>query len=299
MEVLELPGYTAEEKLGIAMKYLVPKQLAAHGLTLRQVRFEDTALRRIIEDYTREAGVRNLDREIAAVCRKVARAVAEGRRGRVVVTARSVPTYLGPPRFEREAAQKKAEPGVATGLAWTPAGGDILFIEATRLPGKGGLILTGSLGDVMKESARAALSFVSANLGRWNLSRSVIEGHDFHIHVPAGAVQKDGPSAGLAMLAALVSLVTGRPVPTDIAMTGEITLRGNVMPVGGIKEKVLAASRAGIRRVLLPAKNRRHLEEIPPEVLKKIAFTFVEHADDALKYLVGGTATKSAKKSTP
>ncbi|MFH0908831.1 MAG: endopeptidase La [bacterium] len=290
MEVLELPGYTAQEKIHIAKKYLIAKQTEAHGLTRSNIAFQDATLARLIADYTREAGVRNLDREIAGICRKVARGVAEGRRAKVVISPRMLHAYRGPVRFESEVAEKVSDPGVVTGLAWTPAGGDILFIEATRMPGKGALILTGSLGDVMKESARAAMSFIRANLARWKLDRKAVDGQDFHIHVPAGAVQKDGPSAGLAMMVALYSLVTGRPVPADIAMTGEITLRGKIMPVGGIKEKILAANRAGIKRVLLPVGNKKNLEEIPPEIRKKMKLSFVQRADDALRYLVDGKA---------
>ncbi len=299
MEVLELPGYTAQEKIQIAKKYLIPKQTEAHGLKRNQIAFQDATVARLISDYTREAGVRNLDRELAGICRKVARRVAEGRGGKVVISPRMLHAYRGPVKFESEVAAKDAEPGVVTGLAWTPAGGDILFIEATRMPGKGALILTGSLGDVMKESAHAAMSFVRANLVRWKLDPKAFADQDFHIHVPAGAVQKDGPSAGLAMTVALYSLVTGRPVPADVAMTGEITLRGKIMPVGGIKEKILAASRAGIKHVLLPAGNRKNLEEIPPEVRKKMKLTFVQNADDALRYLAGSDGHKKHKKGRP
>jgi ATP-dependent Lon protease len=287
MEVIELPGYTLHEKVNIARKYLIPKQLDAHGLTSRHLKFSPRAIEGIITDYTREAGVRNLDRELAAICRKTARAVAEGRRGRGEIAPGRLVELLGAVRFESEVAETRVEPGVATGLAWTPTGGDILFIEAMRMPGKGNLILTGSLGDVMKESARAALSFVKAHAALWKLPREVTEESDFHIHVPAGAIPKDGPSAGLAMLAALYSLVLGKPIRPDVAMTGEITLRGKVMPVGGIKEKILAANRAGIQRVVLPAKNKPNLEEIPGEIRKKMQFDFVEDAGEALLRLMG------------
>jgi ATP-dependent Lon protease len=294
MEVIELPGYTLQEKVSIAKRYLIPKQLDAHGLTPRHLRFSPKSVERLITDYTREAGVRNLDRELAAVCRKTARGVAEGRRGRREVTPERLGELLGPVRFESEVAEKRVEPGVATGLAWTPTGGDILFIEAMRMPGKGNLILTGSLGDVMKESARAALSFVKAHASGWKLPGDLTESSDFHIHVPAGAIPKDGPSAGLAMLAALYSLVRGRPIPPDIALTGEITLRGRLMPVGGIKEKVLAANRAGIRRIVLPAQNRGNLEEIPQEIRSRMRFDFVRDAGEALARLVDrGTPRKS------
>jgi ATP-dependent Lon protease len=261
--------------------------LAAHGLQRAQVAFPRETLERLIGDYTREAGVRNLDREIANICRKVARVVAEGRRVRIEIKPGLLHDYLGPKLFESEVAEKVVDPGVVTGLAWTPTGGDILFIEATRMPGKGTLTLTGSLGDVMKESAHAALSYIRANAKRWKVSEN-FEKTDFHIHVPAGAVPKDGPSAGVAMLAALYSLVAQKPVPADIAMTGEITLRGKVMPVGGIKEKVLAASRAGIRRIVLPANNKRNLVEIPKEVRKKMDFKFVKGVDEAMRYLTNG-----------
>ncbi len=284
MEIIELPGYTAQDKLSIARRHLIPRQLADHGLKPGQVVLSDATLEELIAAYTREAGVRNLDRQLANLCRKAARRVAEGRRAPLAVAPRALPGLLGPRIFDNEMAEKNTTPGVVTGLAWTPTGGDILFIEATRMPGKGNLILTGSLGDVMKESAMAALSLARAQAVRWKLEVD-FEKTDFHVHVPAGAVPKDGPSAGVAMLVALYSLVTGRALPPDTALTGEITLRGKVMPVGGIKEKVLAASRAGITRILLPADNRRHLTEIPPAVRKKIRFVFVRRADDVLKAL--------------
>jgi ATP-dependent Lon protease len=285
MEVLELPGYTHTEKMQIAQKYLLPRQIKAHGLTRRIVSLTAPALSHIISDYTREAGVRNLEREIANLCRKVARDVAEGKTGRHVIKPTDLHQMLGPRPFESEVAEEKSEAGVVTGLAWTPAGGDILFIEATQMPGKGELILTGSLGDVMKESARAALSYVEANAAKWKLPPQFTEKTDIHVHVPAGSIPKDGPSAGVAMVMALYSLVKQHPVPADLAMTGEITLRGKVMPVGGIKEKVLAASRAGIKRVILPERNRLNLEEIPPEIQKKISFKFVQSLDEVIRYI--------------
>jgi ATP-dependent Lon protease len=297
MEVLELPGYTSLEKVRIARKYLIPKQVEAHGLQAQHLAIAPDALDHIISDYTREAGVRNLDRQLASICRKVARGVAEGARRPAAVTARQLHAYLGPRLFEYEMAETSSDPGVVTGLAWTPTGGDILFIEATQMPGKGNLILTGSLGDVMKESARAALSFVRSSSARWKLPAKFADDTDFHLHVPAGAVPKDGPSAGLAMTAALFSLIAQVPVPAHIALTGEITLRGKIMPVGGIKEKVLAAARAGIRTVILPAGNRRNLEEIPPEVRRKIAFKFVGHADEAMRFLLQPALAKSRKQS--
>ena len=282
MEILELSGYTQLEKRHIAEKYLVPRQIAAHGLKKNQLVFGAGVLERVIGDYTREAGVRALDLEIASLCRKAARKVAEGRQKNVRIAVGDLNHLLGPIKFELETAERASMPGVATGLAWTPSGGDILFIEASRMPGKGGLILTGSLGDVMKESAQAALSYVRAHAPVFGLHADVTKNSDFHIHVPAGATPKDGPSAGLALLTALVSLLTARPVENALAMTGEITLRGKVLPVGGIKEKVLAASRAGITRVLLPASNRRNLRDIPPEVRRIMKFTFVRKMDAAV-----------------
>ena len=282
MEILELSGYTQLEKRHIAEKYLVPRQVAAHGLKPNQLTFGAGVLERVIGDYTREAGVRALDLELAALCRKAARKVAEGRQKRVSIAAGDLPQLLGPKRFELEIAERAAAPGVATGLAWTPSGGDILFIEASRMPGKGALMLTGSLGEVMKESAQAALTYVRAHAASFGLHADVTKNSDFHIHVPAGATPKDGPSAGLALLTALISLLTQRPVINNLAMTGEITLRGKVLPVGGIKEKVLAASRAGITRVLLPISNRRNLRDIPPEVRRVMKFTFVTKMDAAV-----------------
>ena len=272
MEILELPG----------MKGV-------------QVAFEREAIEHIVADYTREAGVRNLDREIANICRKIARGVAEGKAGKVVVTPQKLHGFLGHKVFESEVAERVTDPGVATGLAWTPTGGDILFIEATQMTGRGSLILTGSLGDVMKESAHAALSYIRANSRKLKLDKNFARQTDFHIHVPAGAIPKDGPSAGLAMVVALMSLVTQRPVAGDVAMTGEITLRGKVMPVGGIKEKVLAAARAGIRRVVLPKRNERNLEDLPPEVRRKLQFIFVRNVGEALHYVLSESAAKNGK----
>jgi ATP-dependent Lon protease len=283
MEVLELPGYTEEEKLEIAFSHLIPRQLAAHGLTAENLELTREGVRRVIAAYTREAGLRNLEREIAALCRGVAREVAEGSRTAVKVDADEVGQYLGPPRFFREAALDRPEPGVATGLAWTPAGGDILFIEVLRMPGNGSLKLTGQLGDVMKESASAALSYIRARAPFLGIEEDFFEKSDLHIHVPAGAIPKDGPSAGLAMLCAMVSLLSGRPVKKGLAMTGEITLRGHVLPVGGIKNKVLAAHRAGLKEIILPAQNRVDLEEIPASVRQELTFHPVESLDRALE----------------
>ncbi len=283
MEVLELPGYTEEEKIEITFKYLIPRQLEAHGLTPEQFRLTEEAARQLIARYTREAGLRNLEREIAALCRAAGREIVEGLKERVEVDVQDLATYLGPPRFFREAALDRPEPGVATGLAWTPTGGDILFIEVLRMPGKGALKLTGQLGEVMKESAEAALSYVRARAPFLGVEEDFFEGSDLHIHVPAGAIPKDGPSAGLALLAALVSRLAHRPVKKGLAMTGEITLRGDVLPVGGIKNKVLAAHRAGIREIILPAQNAVDLEEIPETVRKDLIFHPVEKMDQALE----------------
>jgi ATP-dependent Lon protease len=296
MEVLELPGYTLEEKVHIADKYLIPKQIKAHGLEPAHVEFRRDAVEHMIADYTREAGVRNLERQIANVCRKIARRVAEGSKATTVVTKDNLRAFLGPVQFESEAAERAMDPGVATGLAWTPTGGDILFIEATQMPGKGQLILTGSLGDVMKESARAALSYVQANAARLGLPKAFNDTTDLHVHVPAGAIPKDGPSAGLAMVVALASLAMQKPVRHDVAMTGEITLRGKVMPVGGIKEKVLAASRAGLTHIILPARNRNSLEEIPREIRRKVKFLFVNTIDETVRHAIGEVRGKRAAR---
>ena len=282
MEVIHLPGYTAQEKLQIARRYLVARQLAATGLTTEQCAISDVALMAIIDDYTREAGVRNLEREIGNVFRNVAVRIAEGGVGAVEITPDDLAAILGPRKFEAEVAMGSGVPGVATGLAWTPVGGDILFIEAARMPGTGKLILTGQLGEVMKESAQAALSLVKARSAELGIAPDAHEKSDIHIHVPAGATPKDGPSAGVAIFVALASLLTGRPVRSDIAMTGEISLRGLVLPIGGVKEKVLAALRAGIRTVMLPGRNRRDLEEIPAAAREKLEIVWVDRVDDAV-----------------
>ncbi|MEJ2093456.1 MAG: endopeptidase La [Syntrophobacterales bacterium] len=283
MEVLELPGYTEEEKLEIAYHYLIPRQLEAHGLTEEQFEVTTEAMRALIAAYTREAGLRNLEREIAGLCRGAGREIVEGAKTRVEVTENDLGTYLGPPKFFREAALEHPEPGVATGLAWTPTGGDILFIEALRMPGKGDLRLTGQLGDVMKESGAAAFSYIRAKAPFLGIAEDFYENTDLHIHVPAGAIPKDGPSAGLALLTALVSLLSGQPVKKQLAMTGEITLRGHVLRVGGIKNKVLAAHRAGIKDIILPAQNEVDLEEIPESVRHDLKFHPVESLDQALE----------------
>ncbi|HET7714245.1 MAG TPA: endopeptidase La [Bauldia sp.] len=282
MEIIQLSGYTDGEKLEIAKRYLVRRQLEANGLKPEQAGISDAALRDIIDHYTREAGVRNLEREIGRALRYAAVEIAEERRKAVEIDLADLATVLGPPRFENEVAMRTSVPGVATGLAWTPVGGDILFIEATRTPGSGRLILTGQLGDVMKESAQAALSLVKSRLESLGIDPALLEKSDIHIHVPAGAIPKDGPSAGVAMGMALVSLLTNRTIRSDTAMTGEISLRGLVLPVGGIKEKTAAAARAGLRRVLLPARNRKDLEEISEDARRQIEFVFVEKIDDVI-----------------
>ena len=285
MEVLMLSGYTDEEKIGIATQYLIPKQLTAHGLKTDELSFDPDALRVIVRGYTREAGVRSLEREIAAVARKVARRIAEGRRDPVRVTADAVVEYLGRPRFFDEVAERTTRPGVATGLAWTPTGGDVLFVEATMMPsGEERLLLTGMLGDVMRESAQAAVSYVWSNAASLDIDPAIFEGKTIHVHVPAGAIPKDGPSAGVTIMTAVASLATRRPVRSDVAMTGEITLRGKVLPVGGIKEKVLAAHRAGIRAVILPARNARDVEDVPEDLRRQLRFVFVDDADEVLRH---------------
>lgn len=282
MEVLELPGYTEEEKLMIARQFLIPKQRSEHGLTEEHIEFDDESLKLIIRSYTRESGVRNLEREIATVCRAVAKDVAEGKTEKRIITADSIHSFLGPIKYFSEVAERTKYAGVATGLAWTPTGGDILFIESTKMRGKGNLTLTGQLGDVMKESAQAALSYIRSKASEYNIPEDFFEKNDIHIHVPQGAIPKDGPSAGVTMLVSLVSLLTDRLVRNDIAMTGEITLRGLVLPVGGIKQKVLAAKRAGIYNVLLPKLNEKDLEEVPESIKKDMNFKFIERMDEAI-----------------
>jgi len=282
MEVLELPGYSEYEKLMIAKEFLIPKQFEEHGLKEEHIEFKDDAITTIITSYTREAGVRNLEREIAAVCRGVAKEVAEGKTEKTVIDSEILHKFLGPVKFFPEVAERTAEAGVATGLAWTPTGGDIIFVEATKMRGEKALILTGQLGDVMKESAQAALSFVRSKSKELGIKEDFYDKTDLHIHVPAGGIPKDGPSAGLTIFVALTSLFTKRPVRSDVAMTGEITLRGLVLPVGGIKEKVLAAKRAGIQTIILPKKNEKDLEEIPKRIQKEMEFKFVQKMDEAI-----------------
>ena len=299
MEIIELTGYTEEEKVEIARRYLVRRQLAANGLEPGQAAFSDEALARMARDYTREAGCRNLERQIAAVLRNIAVRIAEGKETSVHVDAEDVPEILGAPRFENEVAMRVSVPGVATGLAWTPVGGDILFVEATRVPGGGKLILTGQLGDVMKESAQAALSLVKAQSADLGIDPSLFEKSDIHVHVPAGAIPKDGPSAGVALYTALVSLLTGRTVRNDVAMTGEVSLRGLVLPVGGIKEKTVAARRAGIRTVLLPARNRKDLEEIPDSVQGDLQFVWLERVQDATEAAFEPPSGEESRRLAP
>ena len=289
MEVIELAGYTEEEKLEIAKRHIMPKQVVEHGLTDEQIEFTDEAVLSIAGGYTHEAGVRNLEREIGAVCRKVARGVTEGNTEKVTVTQEKVSDLLGPIKFFPEVAERTQRPGVAIGLAWTPNGGDILFIEATRMAGKKGLTLTGHLGDVMKESAQTALSYVRSQADQLHIPADFYDNCDIHIHVPSGAIPKDGPSAGITMVTALASLLTERKVRQDVAMTGEITLRGKVMPIGGVKEKVLAARRAGVTTVILPQRNEKDLEDVPPKVREEMQFRFVESIDEVLEHALEAT----------
>jgi len=290
MEVIEIPGYTQSEKLHIARKYLVPRQREQNGLKASQVRWSEAALRRVIEDYTREAGVRELERQIGAVCRGVAAMVASGKAKRRSVSGKLVTEFLGPAKHQSELAQRTSVPGVATGLAYTPVGGEIIFVEAAAYPGKGRLTLTGQIGDVMKESAEAAYSLIKTRAKEFGLDAEKLGQTDVHVHVPAGAVPKDGPSAGVSMFTALTSLLTGRTVRPDVAMTGEITLRGLVLPVGGIKEKVLAARRAGIREVVLPERNRKDVIDVPAEAKKELKFHYAQTVDDVLRRAVDGRA---------
>ena len=287
MEIIQLTGYTQDEKLQIAKRYLVQRQLKANGLTAEQVTVTDEALARLIGEYTRESGVRNLEREIGSLLRHAAVRIAEGKDKTVRFDADDVTTVLGGTRFENEVAQRTAVPGVATGLAWTPVGGDILFVESARMPGSGKLILTGQLGDVMKESAQAALSLVKAQATELGIDPKLFENSDIHVHVPAGAIPKDGPSAGVAMFTSLASLLKGKAVRADVAMTGEISLRGLVLPIGGVKEKTIAAARAGIKKVILPARNRRDLDDIPQSTRAMLEFVWVERVQEALEVALG------------
>jgi ATP-dependent Lon protease len=292
MEVIELSGYTHEEKREIAKRYLVPRQMELNGVGRSRIEFTKPALDLIIDGYTREAGVRNLERQIGSICRKVAREFAEGtRRSKRAIRPEVVTGLLGKPRFTAEVKRRTSEPGVATGLAWTPVGGDVLFVEAIAYPGKGKLQITGQLGDVMKESAAAALSYVRALDG--DPPDDWFREHDIHVHVPAGAIPKDGPSAGVTMATAIASCATGRPVRADVAMTGEITLTGMVLPIGGLKEKALAAQRAGIRRIVIPRRNEADIDDIPEVLRRKMTFMPVDHVDEVLDIALQKRARRS------
>jgi ATP-dependent Lon protease len=282
MEIIELPGYTEHEKLEIAKRYLAPRQMVENGLQPGLLTISDEALLEVIRSYTREAGVRSLEREIGTICRGVAREVVRGAVDAITVTPENLPKFLGPRRFRWEVAQEEDEVGVATAMAATAVGGDILYVEASCVPGKGRLTLTGKLGDVMQESAQAAVTYARSRAGDLGIDSGAFDNCDMHIHVPAGAVPKDGPSAGVTIATALVSALTRRPVRKEVAMTGEITLRGKVLPVGGIRDKVLAAHRAGIKRIVLPRDNEPDLEEIAPEVRQEIEFVLADHVDDVL-----------------
>jgi len=298
MEVISLAGYTEEEKLQISKRYLVPRQVKENGITEETVTFSEEALRAIAAKYTREAGLRNLEREIGTVCRKVARKVAEGSQDKFVITAGNLAKYLGPPKFLREEEMERNEVGVVTGLAWTPVGGEVLFVEATVMKGKGGLTLTGQLGDVMKESVQAALSYIRARTGELEIPEDFYSNLDIHVHVPAGAIPKDGPSAGITMATALVSALTRVPVRKDVAMTGEITLRGKVLPIGGLKEKILAAARLGVTTVVIPVQNKKDLEDVPKTILKKLKIVPASTIDEVLAVALETyppTAPKAAK----
>lgn len=282
MEVLRLPGYTEDEKLEIAFRHLVPKQIEENALNKNLIYFTKGAVKKIISFFTREAGVRNLEREIASVCRKVARKVAEGKKHLTRITAQNIERYLGPPKVFRDQLQKKNRVGVATGVAWTAAGGEILFVETTKMKGKGNLTLTGSLGDVMKESAQAALSYAKSNSKGLGIDSQIFSKNDFHIHIPEGAIPKDGPSAGVTMLTSLISVCADRKIRWDVAMSGEITLRGSVLPVGGIKEKVLAAQRSGVKEMILPLANKKDLFDIPKKIMKEMKFVFIEDVNEII-----------------
>jgi ATP-dependent Lon protease len=294
MEIISFPGYTEEEKLHIATEYLVPKQLREHGLTASKIVIADSALREIIRRYTREAGVRGLEREIAAICRQVARMVVEGKKGKTSITQRTLHKYLGPEKFSYGMAEEKDEIGVTTGLVWTEVGGDVIFIEATKMPGKGNLILTGQLGDVMRESATAAVSYIRTRAADLGIEPDFQEHLDLHIHVPAAAIPKDGPSAGITMATAMASALIGCPVRRDLAMTGEITLRGRVLPIGGLKDKLLAAHRAGLNTILIPWENVRDLELVPEKVREELEIIPVRTMDQVLDLALVGDCRPKA-----
>jgi ATP-dependent Lon protease len=290
--VIELPGYLEDEKYQIARRFLIPRQTTEHGLNGSRVRFTEPAGRQIIREYTHEAGVRNLERQISTICRKVARMVAEGETPRIVVTKKNLSEFLGPPRFIHSLAEETDETGVATGVSWTPAGGDVMSVEVSLLEGKGQLVLTGQLGEVMKESAQAALSFARSRARDLGIRDKFYETTDVHIHVPAGAIPKDGPSAGITMATALISALTRRPTRREVAMTGEITLRGRVLPVGGVREKVVAAHRAGIKTFVLPRQNLKDLEEVPEDAKHELDFVQVDRMDEVLPVALHPTAVE-------
>src|ERR671932_1357254 len=299
MAVIHLSGYTEDEKLGIAKRYLVPKQLEAHGLAKSQIRFGDRVLRIVIREYTREAGVRALERQIAALCRKAATQVAKGKAKQIRLDEARVREWLGPRRFPADVRKRTADPGVATGLAVTAVGGDVLFIEATAYSGEGRLTVTGQLGEVMQESARAAHSWVRSHAVQLGLDPTWFADHDVHVHIPAGAIPKDGPSAGITMATAIVSLVRGQPVADDVAMTGEITLTGQVLPIGGVREKVLAAQRVGIGKVVLPSENEPDLEELPAETREAVEFVLAASLDDVLAAAFDGAGKSGPRRAPP
>ena len=299
MDVIHLSGYTHDEKLAIAKRYLVPKQIEAHGLRKSRISIPDRTLRLVIGEYTREAGVRNLERRIGALCRKAATMVARGNAEKIKVDEARVREWLGPRTFSADARKRTADPGVATGLAYTAVGGDVLFIEATAYPGKGKLTITGQLGEVMQESAQAALSWVRSHADELDVPSAWFAEHDVHIHVPAGAVPKDGPSAGVTMATALVSLVRGVPVDDDVGMTGEITLTGQVLPIGGVREKVLAAQRAGLKRVILPLENEPDLDDLPAETTAELEFVLADHVEDVFEDAFRGKSGARRARRAP
>ncbi|CAB1077918.1 ATP-dependent protease La (EC Type I [Olavius algarvensis Delta 1 endosymbiont] len=296
MEVINLSGYTEEEKMTIAAKHLIPRQIKENGLKPRSMSISEGALRQIIAEYTSEAGLRNLEREISSICRKLARKIAEGRKKTFKITRGNLHQYLGVAKFIPEMDQENSQVGLATGLAWTQVGGEVLYVEASLIGGKGELIVTGQLGDVMQESARAAVTYIRANPEALGIKKKDFENLDIHIHVPAGAIPKDGPSAGTAMATALVSALADRPVNHDVAMTGEITLRGRVLPIGGLKEKSLGALRAGIRKIIIPEKNKKDLSEIPPMVRRKIKFIPVRHMEQVLEWALAGRPAAEVRR---
>ena len=299
MEVIQLSGYTLEEKIAIARRYLLPRQIEASGLRPSQIRLGDDILQRVIRSYTHEAGVRTLERTLGKICRKIARRVAEGGKGPYVISDKMLEKYLGPPKYLPESElDVSAQPGLAVGLAWTEVGGELLQIETSLLPGKGKLLLTGQLGEVMKESAQAALSYCRGRGASLGVAEDYFDTVDIHIHVPAGAIPKDGPSAGITMTTALFSAISGKPVRSGLAMTGEVTLRGRVLPIGGLKDKALAALRAGITDILIPEANQKDLVEIPEELRKKLNFYPVRHMDEVITHALGASPQASARKKS-